>query len=270
MLPRAEQHPFPAPSGRSGRAPSWALDRVDEIREWNVNRPGQGVGGGRPRVVSPTEQPSTGPSSPGSRCRRFPHAGATERSESASRHSAPLRYHPRCGCRSTARRCLDLDTTAGPIAASGRRDGHTTGPGDSAVPHPAAATANALLAGTSSVIQAARPVVHRRLRPQRCSGRAAGPFPGCVPAPGPPLAPDAVADERRTSAAPRTLSAPCGHCRLRRGGGGDQAPEATATSGPGGRWPVVIPRARPGHRAPAGPDRIPPRPVISSKIGVSL
>lgn len=49
---RYEQHTFPTPNGRIGRAPWWALDRADEIREWNANRPGQGVGGGRPANVS--------------------------------------------------------------------------------------------------------------------------------------------------------------------------------------------------------------------------
>lgn len=42
-------HPFPAPDGYQGKAPWWRKERAEEIREWAVTRPGQGVGGGRPR-----------------------------------------------------------------------------------------------------------------------------------------------------------------------------------------------------------------------------
>lgn len=46
---RYEKHPFPEPDGRIGRAPWWLPSRADAIRKWDVERPGQGAGGGRPR-----------------------------------------------------------------------------------------------------------------------------------------------------------------------------------------------------------------------------
>jgi hypothetical protein len=48
---RYASHPFPVPDGTVGRAPWWRLERADEIRQWAADRPGQGVGGGRPRVT---------------------------------------------------------------------------------------------------------------------------------------------------------------------------------------------------------------------------
>jgi hypothetical protein len=42
-------HPFPEPDGYHGKAPWWCWERQDEVREWAASRPGQGVGGGRPR-----------------------------------------------------------------------------------------------------------------------------------------------------------------------------------------------------------------------------
>ena len=45
----ADTHPFPKPDVITGRTPGWARSRKDEIRNWESNRPGQGVGGGRPR-----------------------------------------------------------------------------------------------------------------------------------------------------------------------------------------------------------------------------
>ena len=47
---RYEQHPFPAPDDRLDRAPCWHPGRADEIRAWDLQRPGQGAGGGRPRI----------------------------------------------------------------------------------------------------------------------------------------------------------------------------------------------------------------------------
>lgn len=46
---RYASHPFPAPNDHFGRIPWWHQDRADEIRAWDAERPGQGVGGGRPR-----------------------------------------------------------------------------------------------------------------------------------------------------------------------------------------------------------------------------
>jgi hypothetical protein len=48
---RYVSHPFPAPDGYIGRGPWWRRDREAEIRAWADARPGQGVGGGRPRGV---------------------------------------------------------------------------------------------------------------------------------------------------------------------------------------------------------------------------
>lgn len=41
--------PFPEPDIVIARSPAWSEDRKDEILAWNKRRPGQGVGGGRPR-----------------------------------------------------------------------------------------------------------------------------------------------------------------------------------------------------------------------------
>lgn len=49
---RYEEHPFPEPDGRIGRAPWWLPSRETEILTWAAERPGQGVGGGRPRSDS--------------------------------------------------------------------------------------------------------------------------------------------------------------------------------------------------------------------------
>lgn len=46
---RYATHPFPAPDGYIGKGPYWRLERAAEIRTWAASRPGQGVGGGRPR-----------------------------------------------------------------------------------------------------------------------------------------------------------------------------------------------------------------------------
>lgn len=46
---RYAKHPFPPPDGYIGRGPWWRRDRAEEIREWAAQRPGKGVGGGRPR-----------------------------------------------------------------------------------------------------------------------------------------------------------------------------------------------------------------------------
>ena len=41
--------PFPEPDVVVSRSPGWAKTRAPEILAWNARRPGQGVGGGRPR-----------------------------------------------------------------------------------------------------------------------------------------------------------------------------------------------------------------------------
>ncbi len=46
---RYADHPFPEPDGYHGKAPWWRIERKAEIVEWKESRPGQGVGGGRPR-----------------------------------------------------------------------------------------------------------------------------------------------------------------------------------------------------------------------------
>lgn len=51
-----ELHPFPAPNDYVGRSPWWALGREDEIKKWAADRPGQGVGGGRPAHVQPSTE----------------------------------------------------------------------------------------------------------------------------------------------------------------------------------------------------------------------
>lgn len=47
---RYEKHPFPKPDGTIGRAPWWNPKRRDELLKWAAERPGQGAGGGRPRL----------------------------------------------------------------------------------------------------------------------------------------------------------------------------------------------------------------------------
>jgi hypothetical protein len=47
---RYARHPFPVPDAYHGKAPWWGLGRRAEILAWNSERPGQGVGGGRPRL----------------------------------------------------------------------------------------------------------------------------------------------------------------------------------------------------------------------------
>lgn len=51
---RYADHPFPEPSGHLGQTPYWLAERNDEIRKWAADRPGQGVGGGRPSRREPT------------------------------------------------------------------------------------------------------------------------------------------------------------------------------------------------------------------------
>jgi hypothetical protein len=46
---RYADRPFPPPHGRVGGRPYWLPDQADAIRAWAAGRPGQGVGGGRPR-----------------------------------------------------------------------------------------------------------------------------------------------------------------------------------------------------------------------------
>jgi len=45
--------PFPTPDLVIGRSPGWAKERESEILAWNARRPGQGMGGGRPRKTQP-------------------------------------------------------------------------------------------------------------------------------------------------------------------------------------------------------------------------
>lgn len=49
---RYADDPFPAPDVTIARSPGWNPERADEIKAWNARRPGQGVGGGRPRKDS--------------------------------------------------------------------------------------------------------------------------------------------------------------------------------------------------------------------------
>lgn len=46
---RYADDPFPEPDIVIARSPAWRSERADEIVSWNERRPGQGVGGGRPR-----------------------------------------------------------------------------------------------------------------------------------------------------------------------------------------------------------------------------
>ncbi len=46
---RYASHPFPKPDGYIGKGPWWRLGREREIRKWAADRPGPGVGGGRPK-----------------------------------------------------------------------------------------------------------------------------------------------------------------------------------------------------------------------------
>lgn len=46
---RYAEDPFPEPDMTIARSPAWKAERADEIKAWNTRRPGQGVGGGRPR-----------------------------------------------------------------------------------------------------------------------------------------------------------------------------------------------------------------------------
>ena len=43
---------FPPPDNRFGRTPVWSSDTIDA---WHANRPGRGVGGGRPRKQATEE-----------------------------------------------------------------------------------------------------------------------------------------------------------------------------------------------------------------------
>lgn len=49
-------HPFPRPARYAGGSPEWERSRLPEIKHWYATRPGQGVGGGRPKK----EQPRSG------------------------------------------------------------------------------------------------------------------------------------------------------------------------------------------------------------------
>jgi hypothetical protein len=44
-------HPFPPPAGRIGNRPYWLPEQGPEIRKWARERPGEGVGGGRPYLA---------------------------------------------------------------------------------------------------------------------------------------------------------------------------------------------------------------------------
>lgn len=46
--------PFPAPNEYIGKSPVWLAERRAELEAWKARRPGRGVGGGRPRKVSPS------------------------------------------------------------------------------------------------------------------------------------------------------------------------------------------------------------------------
>jgi len=46
---RYADDPFPEPDIVIARSPAWRSEREGEIVSWNRRRPGQGVGGGRPR-----------------------------------------------------------------------------------------------------------------------------------------------------------------------------------------------------------------------------
>ena len=46
---------FPEPDVMTGDVPGWLPERMDEIKQWYANRPGQGTGGGRPRKNPATE-----------------------------------------------------------------------------------------------------------------------------------------------------------------------------------------------------------------------
>lgn len=40
-------HPFPMHDIEVDGTPAWAVDRLDEIKQWRANLPGRGAGGGR-------------------------------------------------------------------------------------------------------------------------------------------------------------------------------------------------------------------------------
>lgn len=42
--------PFPEPDVMTGSSPGWRAGRLTEIRAWRDTLPGQGAGGGRPRL----------------------------------------------------------------------------------------------------------------------------------------------------------------------------------------------------------------------------
>lgn len=44
--------PFPKPVRYAGKSPEWERSSLPEIQAWVANRPGRGVGGGRPRKAS--------------------------------------------------------------------------------------------------------------------------------------------------------------------------------------------------------------------------
>ncbi len=47
-----DTHPCPEPDAMTGRTPGWLPNREAEWRTWEDTRPGQGMGGGRPRKES--------------------------------------------------------------------------------------------------------------------------------------------------------------------------------------------------------------------------
>lgn len=49
---RYADDPFPEPDITITRSPAWRAERTGEILAWNKRRPGQGAGGGRPRLES--------------------------------------------------------------------------------------------------------------------------------------------------------------------------------------------------------------------------
>lgn len=44
--PVGATHEFPIPDVEVDDAPGWRLERLDEIKQWQDSRPGQGAGGG--------------------------------------------------------------------------------------------------------------------------------------------------------------------------------------------------------------------------------
>lgn len=53
---RYADDPFPEPDITIARSPAWKAERADEIKTWNARRPGQGIGGGRPRKTETPQE----------------------------------------------------------------------------------------------------------------------------------------------------------------------------------------------------------------------